>query len=121
MNKDLLSALAAVGLTFGIATTANAFELGNTGISLPQEVEASYNVETQKSTIMFQSGVSYSMWGITASADADFDVIETEYKGLDFGIDYRHPAVPMALFEIDTGLDTDQKMEDIVLSVTLNF
>ena len=121
MKKDLLTALAALGLSLGIASNAHAFELGSTGISLPQQMEASYNVDDESTSLTFESGISYSMWGITANANADFDVIETEYMGLDFGLDYSHSAIPQVLFEIDTGLDTDQNMEDVVLSVTLSF
>ena len=41
------------------------------------------------------------------------------YQGLDIGVDYS--INQWMMLEVDTGMDTDWEMEDVVLSATVKF
>ena len=114
-----------VAFTFGIANTVQAFELGNSGLSLDNEIETKYNMDSEETTMSLESGMSYSYLALTASIDADFDIknfINSEgntYQGIDLGVDYT--VNDWAVVAADTGLDMDNEVEPIVLSITFSF
>ena len=122
MNKYLLALVTALMLPL----SAVAIEIGNTGISVDNEIEAVWSVDNEDYDLTLESGVTVPVWIMSANINADFDIealIEDEgadtYKGLDIGIDYSLTSFMM--LEVDTGVDNDWEMEDIKLSATLSF
>ena len=122
MNKYLLALVTALMLPISAA----AIEIGNTGISLDNEVEAVWSVDNEDYDLTLESGVTVPVWIMNANVNADFDIealIEDEgadtYKGLDIGVDYS--LTSFLMLEVDTGVDNDWEMEDIKLSATLSF
>ena len=122
MNKYLLALVTALMLPL----SAVAIEIGNTGISVDNEIEAVWSVDNEDYDLTLESGVTVPVWIISANVNADFDIealIEDEgadtYKGLDIGIDYSLTSFMM--LEVDTGVDNDWEMEDIKLSATFSF
>jgi len=122
MNKYLLALVTALMLPL----SAVAIEIGNTGISVDNEIEAVWSVDNEDYDLTLESGVTVPVWIMSANVNADFDIealIEDEgadtYKGLDIGVDYSLTSFMM--LEVDTGVDNDWEMEDIKLSATLSF
>ena len=123
MNKYLLALVTALMLPISAA----AIEIGNTGISLDNEVEAVWSVDNEDYDLTLESGITVPVWILSANVNADFDIealIEDHhntdtYKGLDIGVDYS--INQWMMLEVDTGMDTDWEMEDIVLSATVKF
>jgi len=122
MNKYLLALVTALMLPL----SAVAIEIGNTGISVDNEIEAVWSVDNEDYDLTLESGVTVPVWIMSANVNADFDIealIEDEgadtYKGLDIGVDYTLSSFLM--LEVDTGVDNDWEMEDIKLSATLSF
>jgi len=122
MNKYLLALVTALMLPL----SAVAIEIGNTGISVDNEIEAVWSVDNEDYDLTLESGVTVPVWIMSANINADFDIealIEDEgadtYKGLDIGVDYTLSSFLM--LEVDTGVDNDWEMEDIKLSATLSF
>ena len=114
MKKYLLI----LATTLGFAYPAGAWDFGN-------EVEAKYNVDQKTTTITLESGVTQSLSdNVVFNVNADFNLKEINntsglYQGLDIGVDYN--IADNVMFEIDTGIDTDWKREDISVSMTWNF
>lgn len=122
MNKYLLALVTALMLPL----SAVAIEIGNTGISVDNEVEAVWSVDNEDYDLTLESGVTVPVWIMSANVNADFDIealIEDEgadtYKGLDIGVDYS--LTSFLKLEVDTGVDNDWEMEDIKLSATFSF
>ena len=122
MNKYLLALVTALMLPL----SAVAIEIGNTGISVDNEIEAVWSVDNEDYDLTLESGVTVPVWIMNANINADFDIealIEDEgadtYKGLDIGVDYS--LTSFLMLEVDTGVDNDWEMEDIKLSATLSF
>ena len=122
MNKYLLALVTALMLPL----SAVAIEIGNTGISVDNEIEAVWSVDNEDYDLTLESGVTVPVWIMNANVNADFDIealIEDEgaytYKGLDIGVDYS--LTSFLMLEVDTGVDNDWEMEDIKLSATLSF
>ena len=122
MNKYLLALVTALLLPL----SAVAIEIGNTGISVDNEIEAVWSVDNEDYDLTLESGVTVPVWIMNANVNADFDIealIEDEgadtYKGLDIGVDYS--LTSFLMLEVDTGVDNDWEMEDIKLSATLSF
>ena len=121
MKKYLLALATALMLP----VSAVAFELGSTGISIDNSVEASWSVDNEDYDLTLESGVTVPIWVMSGNVNADFNIgnwIEDEgdmYQGLDIGLDYS--INQWMMLEVDTGMDTDWEMEDIVLSATINF
>ena len=122
MNKYLLALVTALMLPL----SAVAIEIGNTGISVDNEIEAVWSVDNEDYDLTLESGVTVPVWIMNANVNADFDIealIEDEgadtYKGLDIGVDYS--LTSFLMLEVDTGVDNDWEMEDIKLSATFRF
>ena len=122
MNKYLLALVTALMLPL----SAVAIEIGNTGISVDNEIEAVWSVDNEDYDLTLESGVTVPVWIMNANVNADFDIealIEDEgadtYKGLDIGVDYS--LTSFLMLEVDPGVDNDWEMEDIKLSATLSF
>ena len=122
MNKYLLALVTALMLPL----SAVAIEIGNTGISVDNEIEAVWSVDNEDYDLTLESGVTVPVWIMNANVNAEFDIealIEDEgadtYKGLDIGVDYS--LTSFLMLEVDTGVDNDWEMEDIKLSATLSF
>ena len=121
MKKYLLALATALMLP----VSAFAFELGNSGISIDNEVESSWSVDNETYGLTLESGVTMPLWILEANVNADFNIknwIEDEgdmYQGLDLGVDYN--VTDFMKLEVDTGLDTDWEMEDVIFSATVSF
>ena len=121
MKKYLLALATALMLP----VSAFSFEIGSTGISLDNEVETSWSVDNEEYGLTLESGITVPVWILSANVNADFDIknwIEDEgdmYQGLDIGVDYN--VNQWMMLEVDTGMDTDWEMEDVVLSATVKF
>ena len=53
-------------------------------LGLDNEIKGEYNTDTSTSTLTAQVGKTVGMYGLSVSADVDFDVMEFSYDGMDF-------------------------------------
>ena len=97
-------------------TTAQAGLLG-----LDSEIKGEYNLETNKSILTSQVGKTIGMYGLSVSADVDFNVMEFAYDGMDFKAEYDVLQLNNASIYVSSGLDTNWAMEDITLGMSINF
>ena len=123
MNKYLLALVTALMLPISAA----AIDMGNTGISLDNEVEAVWSVDNEDYDLTLESGITVPVWILSANVNADFDIealIEDHhntdtYKCFDIGVDYS--ITSFLMLDVDSGVDYDLEMEDIKLSATISF
>jgi hypothetical protein len=97
-------------------TTAQAGLLG-----LDSQIKGDYNLETNKSTLTSQVGKTIGMYGLSVSADVDFNVMEFAYDGMDFKAEYDVLQLNNASIYVSSGLNTNWAMEDIKLGFEFNF
>ena len=97
-------------------TAAHAGVLG-----LDSSIKGEYNLETNKSTLTSQVGKTIGMYGLSVSADVDFDVMEFAYDGMDFKAEYDVLQLNNASIYVSSGLDTNWAMEDIKLGIEVIF
>jgi len=97
-------------------TTAQAGLLG-----LDNQIKGEYNLETNKSTLTSQVGKTIGMYGLSVSADVDFDVMEFAYDGMDFKAEYDVLQLNNASLYVSSGMDTNWAMEDIKLGFEFSF
>ena len=71
MNKYLLALVTALMLPL----SAVAIEIGNTGISVDNEIEAVWSVDNEDYDLTLESGVTVPVWIMSANINADFDYI----------------------------------------------
>ena len=90
-------------------------------LGLDSNIKGEYNLETNKSTLTSQVGKTIGMYGLSVSADVDFDVMEFAYDGMDFKAEYDVLQLNNASIYVSSGLDTNWAMEDIKLGIELNF
>tara|TARA_B100000902_G_scaffold270347_1_gene256195 strand:- start:2570 stop:2980 length:411 start_codon:yes stop_codon:yes gene_type:complete len=122
MKKLLLAMVTALLLPMSVA----AIELGSTGITLNNSVEATWSIDNEDYDLTAESGITVPVWVMSASVDADWDLeamIKDEggdlYKGIDIGLDYS--LTSFLMLELDTGINNDWEREDIKLSATVSF
>ena len=72
MNKYLLALVTALMLPL----SAVAIEIGNTGISVDNEIEAVWSVDNEDYDLTLESGVTVPVWIMNANVNADFDIEE---------------------------------------------
>ena len=90
-------------------------------LGLDSQIKGEYNLETNKSTLTSQVGKTVGMYGLSVSADVDFDVMEFSYDGMDFKAEYDFLEMDNVSIHVSSGLDTNWAMEDIVVGFTLQF
>ena len=90
-------------------------------LGLDSQIKGDYNLETNKSTLTSQVGKTIGMYGLSVSADVDFNVMEFAYDGMDFKAEYDVLQLNNASVYVSSGLDTNWAMEDIKLGYEFNF
>ena len=53
-------------------------------LGMDWEATGEYNVDTEVSTLKAEVGKTISLGGLSLTADADFDIIGTEFSGTDY-------------------------------------
>jgi len=109
------------------ATSAQAIELGATGISLGVDTTAEYNIDAETMTLTTTPELGYNMYGyvnLTVGADiAIYDdefVMGDELPTLDFEAS-THIRENLELY-IETGYDLEaEDMSDVVVGATFSF
>ena len=90
-------------------------------LGLDSQIKGEYNLETNKSTLTSQVGKTIGMYGLSVSADVDFDVMEFAYDGMDFKAEYDILDANSTSLYISSGLDTNWGLENIVIGFTAEF
>ena len=90
-------------------------------LGLDSEIKGEYNLATNESTLTSQVGKTVGMYGLSVSADVDFDVMEFSYDGMDFKAEYDVLQLNNASIYVSSGLDTNWAMEDITLGMSIKF
>ena len=74
MNKYLLALVTALMLPL----SAVAIEIGNTGISVDNEIEAVWSVDNEDYDLTLESGVTVPVWIMNANINADAEAFGQE-------------------------------------------
>ena len=119
MKNLILSLLIVFGILWVMLIPLKVVHAGLLG--LDSEIKGEYNLETNKSTLTSQVGKTVGMYGLSVSADVDFDVMEFSYDGMDFKAEYDFLEMDNVSIHVSSGLDTNWAMEDIVVGFTLQF
>ena len=119
MKKLILSLLIVFGTLWVMLIPFKVVQAGLLG--LDSEIKGEYNLETNKSTLTSQVGKTVGMYGLSVSADVDFDVMEFSYDGMDFKAEYDVLQLNNASIYVSSGLDTNWAMEDITLGMSIKF
>tara|TARA_R100001594_G_scaffold19105_1_gene37249 strand:- start:235 stop:594 length:360 start_codon:yes stop_codon:yes gene_type:complete len=119
MKNLILSLLIVFGILWVMLIPFKVVHAGLLG--LDSEIKGEYNLETNKSTLTSQVGKTVGMYGLSVSADVDFDVMEFAYDGMDFKAEYDVLQLNNASIYVSSGLDTNWAMEDITLGMSIKF
>ena len=119
MKNLILSLLIVFGILWVMLIPLKVVHAGLLG--LDSEIKGEYNLETNKSTLTSQVGKTVGMYGLSVSADVDFDVMEFAYDGMDFKAEYDVLQLNNASIYVSSGLDTNWAMEDITLGMSIKF
>lgn len=117
MNKTIIAST-----IFALcATSVAALDLGNAAY-LDNTVETVYSVENQKLTATYEGELGYTFdYGITAYAEFNADIIETEHLGSEIGVRYEPASAPYLTATTAVTFDTEYEYSDVELRLELNF
>ena len=117
MNKFLIGTITGLFMLTGL-TAQNAY---SDVLGLDFSVEGEYNMDNSTSTLTSEIGKTIMLSGLSLSSDADFDVLEMEYKGMDFKANYNVDVLSGVDVYIKSGMTKDWAREDIVAGFSLSF
>lgn len=107
------------------ASSASAFELGTTGISLGGEFDGHYTTGVEEFGLDFTPRAEFSNWGIGFGVETTFDLLELNndavdtFTGLDFDASYQLTPAVEAYGEI--GTNADLEFGDLTMGLRLGF
>jgi len=110
MKKIILSMVLAMGLTL----PAHAGMLG-----LDWETTGEYNMDSEVTALSAQIGKTWSMDDLSISVDADWDLDNTSFEGVDWKVNYGLAANLDAY--VKSGMTSDWANEDIVAGITFSW
>ena len=125
--KNVLIITAAIA---AFATSASAWEVGATGISLNNEVVAAYTVDAADMTTVWTPTLSYDISSVGLSASTDLSVWNNGWVGddtldvkpiVDFEADYAVNETLGLTAKVSYNLEAAAKRSDITLEATFNF
>jgi len=89
-------------------------------LGLDWEATGEYNIDTEVSTLDVEVAKNI-MWNtVSITADADFDIINTEFLGTDYKASIGVPDSSIEVY-LKTGLDNEWAREDVVAGVTFSW
>ena len=110
MKKIILSMVFAMGLTLPV----HAGMLG-----LDWEATGEYNMDSEVTALSAQVGKTWSMNDLSVSVDADWDLDNTSFEGVDWKVNYGLAANLDAY--VKSGMTSDWANEDIVAGITFSW
>jgi hypothetical protein len=125
--KNVLIITAAMA---AFATSASAWEVGATGISLNNEVVAAYTVDAADMTTVWTPTLSYAISSVGLSASTDLSVWNNGWTGdttlktkptIDLEADYAVNETLGLTAKVSYNLEAAAKRSDITLEATFNF
>ena len=90
-------------------------------LGMDWEATGEYNVDTEVSTLKAEVGKTISLGGLSLTADADFDIIGTEFSGTDYKAEMSIPGASGLEVYVKSGLSKTWKREDIIAGVTFSW
>jgi hypothetical protein len=105
------------------ASSASAFELGATGVSVGGEFDGHYTTGVDTFGLDFTPRAQFSNWGVTFGVETTVDVLEINngdiFTGLDLDASYQLTPALEAYGEI--GTDADLEFGDLTMGVRFGF
>ena len=89
-------------------------------LGLDWEATGEYNMDTEVSTLDMQVGKTIMWNSVSLSANADFDIVNTEFDGTDYKASVLVPNSSIEMY-LETGLDNEWAREDIVAGVKFSW
>ena len=89
-------------------------------LGLDWEATGEYNIDTEISSLDVEVGKTIMWNSVSISADADFDIINTEFEGTDYKASMGVPNSSIEVY-LKTGLNNKWAREDIVAGVTFSW
>ena len=89
-------------------------------LGLDWEATGEYNMDTEVSTLDMQVGKTIMWKSVSLSANADFDIVNTEFDGTDYKASVLVPNSSIEMY-LETGLDNEWAREDIVAGVKFSW
>ena len=89
-------------------------------LGLDWEATGEYNVDTEVSSLDMQVGKTIMWNSVSLSANADFDIVNTEFDGTDYKASVLVPNSSIEMY-LETGLDNEWAREDIVAGVKFSW
>ena len=89
-------------------------------LGLDWEATGEYNVDTEVSSLDMQVGKTIMWNSVSLSADADFDIVNTEFDGTDYKASILVPNSSIEMY-LETGLDKEWAREDIIAGVKFSW
>jgi hypothetical protein len=106
---------------FGLATAANAFELGY-GVTLDNTLEFVYSVETENFTSTYEPELSYRIdqdW--RAFALTEIDLQDINFVGMEIGIEWEPQAYEFVTFTTTAFFDNGMNYTDVEIMLEVRF
>ena len=89
-------------------------------LGLDWEATGEYNMDTEVSSLDMQVGKTIMWNSVSLSANADFDIVNTEFDGTDYKASVLVPNSSVEMY-LETGLDNEWAREDIVAGVKFSW
>ena len=89
-------------------------------LGLDWEATGEYNIDTEVSTLDMQVGKTIVWGGVSITADADFDIIDTEFDGTDYKASMDVPNSSIEVY-LETGLDSVWTREDVIAGLKFSW
>ena len=89
-------------------------------LGLDWEATGEYNMDTEVSSLDMQVGKTIMWNSVSLSANADFDIVNTEFDGTDYKASVLVPNSSIEMY-LETGLDNEWAREDIVAGVKFSW
>ena len=89
-------------------------------LGLDWEATGEYNIDTEVSTLDMQVGKTIMWGGVSITADADFDIIDTEFDGTDYKVSTLVPNSSIEVY-LETGLDDEWTREDVIAGIKFSW
>jgi opacity protein-like surface antigen len=119
-----MKTLAIAAVIAAAATSASAFDIGSTGVSIGGTLDANYTTGISEYAVDLTPRAQFSSWGVTFGAESTFDIMGLNegdvFKGVDLDAAYEIGDTGLTAYG-EVGTDGDFNFGDFKMGVSFSF
>lgn len=122
MRNILLSTIAFAAVGMFSATSAYAFDFGNSGVALDSRVELTYETKAEEFEATYEANLNYEfMTDLTVYVETEVDLAEPEFTGVDTGLSYEPAQFDGLEAWVEASFDEDFENDAVTIGVAYEF